>query len=94
MGFICVERRFESLEMKVDKSKTKVLQSGSNEIQAGRVFNGNTAELIYRVNRYTLYMNSCMVVKCTADNRYSISRVCSHDGSSAKAFGAISFQNV
>ena len=77
-----------------DKSERKVFKSGEIEIQAGRVFNGNTAELNYRVKRYTLYKNSCMVVKCKADSRYSIDRTCSHDGASAKAIGSISLQNV
>ena len=77
-----------------DKSKTKVLQSAAIEIQAGRVFNGITAELIYRVNRYKLYKNSCMVVKFEADSRYSTDRACSQNGASAKAIGAISLQIV
>ena len=81
--------------MKVDnKSKTKRLQSGAIENQAGRMFNGKTAELIYRINRYTRYDNWCMVVKCKTDNRYSIDRACSHDGASVKATGAISLQDV
>ena len=80
--------------MKVeDKLKTKVLQSETLETKVGQVFNGNTAEFIYRVNRYTLY-KSCMVVKCKADNGYSIDRACSYDGGSAEAIGVIFLQNV
>ena len=77
-----------------DKLKTRILQSGAIVIQAGQTFNGNTAELIHRVNRYTLYKIPCMVVKCRAENKYRIDCVCSYDSALAEAIGAFSLQNL
>ena len=70
------------------------LQSGSLQVIVGPMFSGKTTELLKRVKRFSYYKKTCIMGKYKNDLRYSSTSVCSHDGSSMEAIGALTLGKV
>ncbi len=56
-------------------------QHGSIEVITGSMFSGKTHELIRRLRRATIARQKVQVFKPIIDDRYSVEKVASHDGS-------------
>jgi thymidine kinase len=58
---------------------------GVIQVIFGPMFSGKTTELVRRMKRYSVAKHRCLLVKYSADTRYSVEHVATHDRQVAAA---------